>query len=513
MKESVALAKESNAKKDFSLTRRGNSIHRVRNEPERQISSLRRVIGNIRRSGGTPSIDSIATELSSIYSAQRASVLLALQRTYSNRYVQRVMAGIQAKLKVGQPGDIYEQEADQVAEEVMRMPEHHKLQIQRVCPECEVKGVRRQPIEKERKELLQTKEISGQNTKVSPGLESRIHAIRSGGQSLPEYVRSFFEPRFGYDFSLVRVHTDEASAKVTKVLQAQAFTANRDIFFSPGQYQPGTSEGKHLIAHELAHTIQQGATFKRTPQKIRLDERPTIEDASSNMRFELATSIVQLYRRPMISEMTSCNRQLVNRALQGARRMMGTAAPILDSLTTKVLAGDAASLSHVEQNAADRLRVLFGIDIGNHRHHDHLQTVRSRMNDMQFYANALQPNDFRCVTQEYSTCGPLEQTEAFVYPLLPAYICASAFEADSDSGRTYTMVHEIAHLAGAMYFPETYSRICSPYALRLDVANAVEHAEHYECLVRDIVQAAAASLAQEETRRRMQELLGGSPGR
>ena len=90
MKESVAIAKEANTKKEYLPTRSGNSIHRVRNEPERQISSLRRVIGNIRRDGSTPSVDSIATELSSMPVAQRASVLLALQRTHGNRYVQRV---------------------------------------------------------------------------------------------------------------------------------------------------------------------------------------------------------------------------------------------------------------------------------------------------------------------------------------------------------------------------------------------------------------------------------------
>jgi hypothetical protein len=123
MKESVAIAKETNRKKESSPTRSGNSIHRVRNEPERQLGSLRAVIGNIRRNGGTPSVESIATELSSVHSAQRAPALLALQRTHGNRYVQRVVSGIQAKLKISQPGDMYEQEADRVADAVMRMPE------------------------------------------------------------------------------------------------------------------------------------------------------------------------------------------------------------------------------------------------------------------------------------------------------------------------------------------------------------------------------------------------------
>jgi hypothetical protein len=155
MKESVAIAKDADAKKDFSSTRSDNSIHRVRNE-QRQLGSLRSVIGNIRHDGGTPSLDSIATELSSMHTAQRASVLLALQRTHGNRYVQRVVTGIQAKLTIGQPGDKYEQEADRVAEQVMRMPEPQ---------------VQRQPEEEEEEELIQTKPLAEQ---VTPLVQRQI---------------------------------------------------------------------------------------------------------------------------------------------------------------------------------------------------------------------------------------------------------------------------------------------------------------------------------------------------
>ena len=118
------VVKEAYAKRMPLPTQKSDeNIHSLRDEPEQRFVSLRDVIGNIRRDGGTPSVDGIAIQLSSIHSTQRASVLLALQRTHGNRYVQRAMAGIQAKLKVGQPGDVYEQEADRVADEVMRMPE------------------------------------------------------------------------------------------------------------------------------------------------------------------------------------------------------------------------------------------------------------------------------------------------------------------------------------------------------------------------------------------------------
>ena len=255
MKESVANAKEADRKKDFSPTKSDKSIHRVQHEPERQLGSLRGVIDNIRHDGGTPSVDSIATEMSNMPSAQRAPLLLALQRTHGNRYVQRVVAGIQAKLKVGQPGDVYEQEADRVAEQVMRMPESQ---------------VPRQPEggEKEEEEILLTKEIQSYIPEVTPELESCIQALKGGGQPLPESVRAFFEPRIGYDFGGVRIHTDADANKLSEELGAVAFTIGKDVFFREAAYEPSSEVGKRLIGHELAHVVQQERGTKAEKESI-----------------------------------------------------------------------------------------------------------------------------------------------------------------------------------------------------------------------------------------------------
>lgn len=246
MKESVAIAKEADTKKDISPTKSNKSIHRVQHEPERHLGSLRSVINNIRHDGGTPSVDSIATQLSSMTSTERAPVLTALQQTHGNQYVQRVVTSIQAKLKVGQPGDIYEQEADRVAEQVMRMTEP---EVQRQAEEEKKK--------KEEEGILQTKEISGLTPEVTSELESRIHALKGGGQPLPEFVRAFFEPRFGYDFGEVRVHTDARAAGSAQALNARAYTVGCEVAFGAGQYTPGTTAGKRLLAHELVHVVQQ----------------------------------------------------------------------------------------------------------------------------------------------------------------------------------------------------------------------------------------------------------------
>jgi hypothetical protein len=255
MKESVAIAKEAAAKKESSPTRSDNSIHHARNEPKRQLGSLRGVIGNIRRDGGTPSVDSLSTELSGMHStAQRAPVLLALQRTHGNRYVQRVVAGIQAKLKVGQPGDIYEQEADRVAYEVMRMPEPH---VQRQVEE---------------EEILQTKRGEDVTPEVTQDLESQIRAIQGGGQPLTESDRAFFEPRFGHDFSRVRVHTDTKATESTQAVNALAYTVGQNIVFGAGRYTPQSSTVRQLLAHELTHVIQQRSSGQQISQPISLSD-------------------------------------------------------------------------------------------------------------------------------------------------------------------------------------------------------------------------------------------------
>lgn len=84
--------------------------------------------------------------------------------------------------------------------------------------------------------------------------------LRSSGQPLDAGVRSFMEPRFGHDFSRVRVHTDERAAQSARAVNALAYTVGRDVVFGAGQYAPQTSEGRKLIAHELTHTVQQSFT-------------------------------------------------------------------------------------------------------------------------------------------------------------------------------------------------------------------------------------------------------------
>jgi uncharacterized protein DUF4157 len=189
--------------------------------------------------------------------------ILFLQRTVGNQAVQRLLrsGALQAKLRIGQLRDMYEQEADWVADEVMRMPEPEvQPQTEEITPR-----VQRQVEPKEDEEEIQTKPLPSQTSEVVSDVETRINSIRGGGQPLPGSTRAFFEPRFGQDFSQVRLHTDTRAAESARAVNARAFTLGRDVVFGAGQYTPGTGEGRRLMAHELTHVVQQSG--KKTLNK------------------------------------------------------------------------------------------------------------------------------------------------------------------------------------------------------------------------------------------------------
>ncbi|MEI6067218.1 MAG: DUF4157 domain-containing protein [Methylococcaceae bacterium] len=196
---------------------------------------------------------------------------------------------IQAKLSISQPGDSDEQEADRVADHVMRMADPGSISsthgvIHRKCAACEAGGATCPKCEEEEK--VKRKENSSHMPHASTAVHSQIAALRGGGQPLAPSVRAFFEPRFGRDFSGVRVHTDGLATESARAIQAKAFTTGQDIAFGTGQFAPGSSEGRKLLAHELTHTIQQGATnilpTASTPHRTAADLLITAQDQRFN---------------------------------------------------------------------------------------------------------------------------------------------------------------------------------------------------------------------------------------
>ena len=244
--------------------------------------------------------------------------LVRLQRMVGNQAVQRMMSSgtveishrtaptVQAKLTVGAAKHSYEREADQVASQVMkksasiqREGEEEELQmkradIQREGEEEELQmkradiqregeeeelQMKRADIQREgEEEELQMKRADVQREEeqvdmsgsfdVNGDVESRINAESGSGEAIPDVNRDLFESSMGRDFSGVKIHTGQESDNLNQELGARAFTKGNDIFFREGEYNPGSSGGQELLAHELTHVVQQGGA----PLKQKRDE-------------------------------------------------------------------------------------------------------------------------------------------------------------------------------------------------------------------------------------------------
>jgi hypothetical protein len=209
--------------------------------------------------------------------AQRVLWAMSMQRTLGNRATAELLEA-ETKLAVSDPGDALEVEADQVAERVMRMAEPAAAWKPGDADEREADEVadkamwmaesgvtRSAPAEVQRstpgahspapKPVLQRAETA---PPINPCLiPPTILSDASTWQPLDARTRAYFEPRFGHDFGGVRVHTDERADISARKLNAFAYTAGQDVVFHRGTFSPETTEGKRLLAHELAHVVQQ----------------------------------------------------------------------------------------------------------------------------------------------------------------------------------------------------------------------------------------------------------------
>jgi len=214
--------------------------------------------------------------------------------------------GVQCKLQVGPANDRFEQQADRVADQVMRMPEPNAADEHEQRPASEAGGcsggcaearsVQRAPASLIQRQESDEEPLLGQAAELTPSdnavaesavegqaaaeeLEDEIVPDESGmpkmkpgqvpvpgtaprvalgqGQPMDAHLRGFMEARFGSEFASVRVHADEAAARTAQHFAARAFTVNNHVYFGPGEYAPASTEGRRLVAHELVHVLQQ----------------------------------------------------------------------------------------------------------------------------------------------------------------------------------------------------------------------------------------------------------------
>ncbi|MBN2002208.1 MAG: DUF4157 domain-containing protein [Anaerolineae bacterium] len=219
-------------------------------------------------------VEGQAAYLKRLPSTQRPSAMQNIHRTQGNRHAQRVITAlqpgphrvsraptVQTKLTVSEPGDQYEQEADQVAEQVMKMslpgtpPAGSDAGDAPSSPTPPPDALSRY-IQPKWAQRAAADGIGG--SEVNNDTQARIEGMQGGGDPLPQSERDFFEPRMGVDLGSVRVHKGGEASQTSQDLNARAYTVGSHVAFNEGEYQPGTAGGRRLLAHELTHVVQQG---------------------------------------------------------------------------------------------------------------------------------------------------------------------------------------------------------------------------------------------------------------
>ena len=191
-----------------------------------------------------------------------------IRPSYKSSENSTTIPNIQTKLKISQPDDPLEREADGVSEQIVAMDYTdsdtkfgNKIEgietINRKCSTCEEdNNDKEKPIQISWKSNINNK----QNEAVSYEINNEIrNVISDRGQPLDTPTKEFMGSRFGCDFSNIRIHTDERGAKSAYSVNALSYTIGNNVIFNEGKYQPNTLEGRRLLAHELTHVVQQSS--------------------------------------------------------------------------------------------------------------------------------------------------------------------------------------------------------------------------------------------------------------
>lgn len=187
---------------------------------------------------------------------------------------------IQTKLSIGSTGDKYEKEADSIADKVVNLSNNQNSSSQKNT------GVSSSPLatkiqrkENEEEETIQAKSLmmksKGGKSAATPALAAQLKNTKGNGSPLSNATNQFMSNAIGADFGNVKIHTGSDAVQMNEGLNARAFTHGSDIYFNKGQFNPDSSQGKHLLAHELTHVVQQGKGQQIIQRQTRPPSVPT----------------------------------------------------------------------------------------------------------------------------------------------------------------------------------------------------------------------------------------------
>ena len=216
--------------------------------------------------------EAIRPDLSSLRIARLVQTLPPASPTPGHSLSRIATHAPQTKLSVTEPGDSFEQEADSMADKVMRAEAPGEEMGDALLSEGGTPG-----------SDVQRKESGTAAPGAPPDASGAVSTgLSAGGQSLDPATRAFMEPQFGHDFSQVKIHTDAQASQSTEHLAARAYTLGSDIAFRSGEYNPGSAAGKHLLAHGVESRRPTGAakgssgTDKKAQRKAMRSDGPEL---------------------------------------------------------------------------------------------------------------------------------------------------------------------------------------------------------------------------------------------
>lgn len=405
--------------------------------------------------------ESAGMQASSSSSVQRHT-LLRLQRSVGNQGALRLLqrkcscggtcekCSGEPKLPIGPANDQHEREADLTAARVMRMedPSNPRLENAR-----------------------ENQKLRRQEASVSAGLAPPIvhQVLRSSGQALSATARSYFEPRFGRDFSQVRIHADDRAGESARAVGANAYTVGHQIVFAPRKFQAETEAGRQLLAHELTHVVQQGGTLSAQSSTSRGGVLQKDEGGlpTGPRRVEVRLAVQGNCPHP----------EKIAEAIPGARTMLATAESWFI---------DYPFLDPHQQRLFDLiLQAQFGSSSDDVRGKIHSRIIRmARLMDSATNGGVT----FVCDPRTLDKCekGPWSM---FVRrgERNTMHVCPNFFT-DGLEARRFTLIHESAHLAGVgdhVYLvtagPIGLSECLASSGLKTEVA--LDNADSYSWMV------------------------------
>lgn len=367
---------------------------------------------------------------------------------------------IQRKLAINKPGDEYEQEADRVAEHVTSTP---GPQIQRACACGGSCSKCSGDEESHPASTLQRHPSAPGELSEAPPLVSEV--LRSPGWPLDRSTSNFMESRFGYDFSHVRVHTDSRAASSARAIDARAYTLGLHVVFAKGQFEPSSSDGRRLLAHELTHVVQQtparvppafadtggrqptGSQAGGGPSARRAGPPPLFGPSSRQLSVNIGRASQGLVQRdkPDPKPFVGCtpDNTLVDKPVNELAKALNFAADLVDS-----------ALAAIERNDSS---VNYKVALAKHFRSPNFSDLRDIHRNLRLIFFHLKPENFACAStkDDFDECEKVVNRgfDIAFTPVSSGFAAGSSvlcpvFWFNNLGCRALTLIHESAHAVG-----------------------------------------------------------------